>query len=212
MRSDKIFGLGNSEGTLHVLHYQRDHPGVPLAGLILAGPPGRAVGAVARSQLAAQAADFPNGSELLAWYDAAIKRFEAGEAAQPDRALPDAVKTFIAGLEFPANLPFSRELWTANAAPLLAKITGPVLVVIGKKDIQVDWQTDGEPLAAASRGKPNIRFAYPANANHVLKYESQDREQLRMEEVLPRYNADDARLDSEALGVILTWLSRQVSP
>lgn len=56
VRDDRIFGLGNSEGTLHVLHHQLGHPDVPFAGLVLTGPPGRPVGDVARMQLAAQAA------------------------------------------------------------------------------------------------------------------------------------------------------------
>src|SRR5579864_8440871 len=55
VRNDRIFALANSEGTLHALNYQLHSPAIPLAGLVLIGPPGRAVGVVARSQLAAQA-------------------------------------------------------------------------------------------------------------------------------------------------------------
>lgn len=54
IRADRIFALANSEGTLHALNYQIQAPELPLAGLVLAGPPGRAVGVVARAQLAAQ--------------------------------------------------------------------------------------------------------------------------------------------------------------
>ena len=55
----RIFALANSEGTLHALNYQLHSPAIPFAGLVLIGPPGRAVGTVARSQLAAQAAARP---------------------------------------------------------------------------------------------------------------------------------------------------------
>src|SRR5690242_13252386 len=48
IRRDRIFALANSEGTLHVLNYQLEHPAIPLAGLVLIGPPGRPVGVVAR--------------------------------------------------------------------------------------------------------------------------------------------------------------------
>src|SRR5579862_5829365 len=75
VRRDRIFALGNSEGTLHVLNYEVHDPAIPLAGLVLIGPPGRSVGAVTRSQLAAQAADIPNGEQLLGLYDAAVARF-----------------------------------------------------------------------------------------------------------------------------------------
>ena len=57
----RIFALGNSEGTLHVLNYQLHNPAIPLAGLVLTGPPGRAVGAVTRAQLAAQASGMSEG-------------------------------------------------------------------------------------------------------------------------------------------------------
>jgi hypothetical protein len=35
-------------------------------------------------------------------------------------------------------LPFARELWTADAAVPLREVRVPVLIIIGKKDLQVD--------------------------------------------------------------------------
>jgi len=75
VRGDCIVALTNSEGALHALNYQIHDPVIPIAGLVLIGPPGRAVGTVAHSQLAAQASGIPNGEALLALYDAAIARF-----------------------------------------------------------------------------------------------------------------------------------------
>ena len=75
----------------------------------------------------------------------------------------------LKSLETPANLPFARELWTADAAPLLRQVDVPVLVIIGKKDLQVDWQ--GEPLQHAATGHEEVTFFFPENANHVLKQE-----------------------------------------
>src|ERR1700694_3795013 len=89
VRDGRIFALANSEGTLHALNYQLHHPEIPFAGLVLIGPPGRPVGTVARSQLAAQAAGIPNGEALLALYDAAIARFLAREPIAPDPSLPE---------------------------------------------------------------------------------------------------------------------------
>src|SRR6185312_11804799 len=158
VRDDRLFALANSEGTLHALHYQLQNPAIPLAGLVLIGPPGRPVGVVARAQLAAQATAIPSGDALLALYDQAVARFLAGEPAAPDPALPQGVQMLIQALETPANLPFARELWMADAAPLLAQVDIPVLVIIGKKDIQVDWQADGEPLRRAAVGHANVTF------------------------------------------------------
>ncbi len=207
VRDDRIFALANSEGTLHALNYQIHNPAIPLAGLVLIGPPGRAVGIVARSQLAAQAASVPNGDALLALYDAAIARFQAGEPMAPDPVLPEGVQMLLQALESPANLPLARELWLAEAASLLRQVNVPVLVIIGKKDIQVDWQADGEPLQRAAAGHENVTFLFPENANHVLKQELRPRSELVQAEVMKDYNSLDARLDPQAMTSILEWLA-----
>ena len=201
----RIFGLGNSEGTLHVLNYQVHSPAIPFAGLVLTGAPGRPVGAVAQSQLAAQAAGIPNGDALLALYDEAIARFVAGEPIAPDPSLPQGVQMLLQGLETPVNLPFARELWTAEAATPLRQVNVPVLVIIGRKDIQVDWQADGELLKRAAAGR-DVTFLFPENANHILKHEPRPRSELAQAEVGAGYNAPDARLDPEAVTAILQWL------
>jgi alpha-beta hydrolase superfamily lysophospholipase len=207
VRSDRLFALANSEGNLHVLNYQVHHPALPFAGLVLLAPPGRPIGTVARSQLAAQAAGIPNGEALLALYDAAIARFLAGEPIDPDPALPEGVQLLLKSLETPANLPFTRELWTADGAPLLAQVGVPVLVIIGKKDLQVDWQADGEPLQRAAAGHEQVTFLFPENANHVLKQELRPRSELAPTEITESYNGSDTRLDPQALASILEWLT-----
>jgi len=207
VRSGRIFALANSEGTLHALNYQLHSPEIPFAGLVLTGPPGRAVGTVARSQLAAQAARVPNGDALLALYDAAIARFLAEEPIVPDPALPEGVQMLLKSLETPANLPLARELWMANAAPLLRQMDVPVLVIIGKKDLQVDWQTDGEPLQRAAAGQEEVTFLFPENANHVLKEELRPRSELVLAEAMESYNAPNTRLSPQTLASILEWLA-----
>ena len=205
--SQRLFALGNSEGTLHVLNYQVGDPGIAFAGLVLTGPPGRSVGAVARSQLAAQASGIPNGERLMNLYDAAVARFLAGEPAAPDPALPEGVRTLIASLENPYNLPFARELWNADAAAPLKTVRVPVLIVIGKKDLQIDWQADAGPLQRAAADLTNVSFVFPENANHVLKHEFRPREELTQPEVMARYNADDTALDAETVAAIVAWLA-----
>jgi alpha-beta hydrolase superfamily lysophospholipase len=205
--SGRIFTLANSEGTLHALNYQVHNPAIPFAGLVLIGPPGRAVGTVARSQLAAQASGIPNGEALLSLYDAAIARFMAGEPIAPDPSLPEGVQTLLKSLEAPINLPFARELWTANAVPLLRQVDVPVLVIIGNKDLQVDWQADGEPLRLAAAGHEEVTFLFPENANHVLKQELRPQSELVPAEVTQSYNGPDTRLDPQALSSILEWLA-----
>ena len=207
VHADKIFALANSEGTLHALNYQVHSPEIPLAGLVLIGPPGQAVGTVARAQLTAQAAGVPNGEALLALYDAAIVRFLAGEPVAPDPALPEGIQMLLKSLETPANLPFARELWTADASPLLRQVSVPVLIIIGKKDLQIDWQVDGEKLAQAAAGQENVTFLFPENTNHVLKEERRPRAELVSIEIAESYNGPDTRLDPQALASIQAWLA-----
>jgi alpha-beta hydrolase superfamily lysophospholipase len=207
IRDDRIFALTNSEGALHALNYQVQRPVMLFAGLVLTAPPGRPVGMVARSQIAAQAAGVPHGDALLALYDAAIVRFLKGVPVAPDPSLPEGVQMLLKSLETPANLPFARELWTADAAPLLRQVDVPVLVIIGKKDLQVDWQANGGPLQRAAAGHEEVSFFFPENANHVLKQELRPRSELVPAEVTQSYNGPDTRLDPQALASILEWLA-----
>jgi alpha-beta hydrolase superfamily lysophospholipase len=143
---------------------------------------------------------------LLALYDAAIARFLKGEPIASDPALPKGVQMLLQSLETPANLPLARELWMANAAPLLKQMDIPVLVIIGKKDVQVDWQADGEPLKLAAAGQEEVTFLFPENANHVLKEELRPRSELVLAE-MEGYNGPDTCLDQEALASIREWLA-----
>lgn len=206
VRADRIFALTNSEGGLHALNYQLHSPTIPFTGMVLIAPPGRSVGAVARSQLAAQAAALPNGDALLALYDAAIARFMVGQPMAPDPQLPQGVQLLLQSLESPANLPFARELWAADAASRLAQITVPTLILIGKKDIQVDWQADGEPLQRAAEGHATVTFLFPEDANHVLKQELRPRAEVTAASVAESYNGPDTRLDPPSVASIIAWL------
>ena len=207
VNKNRIFALGNSEGCLHVLNYQLSKTDLPFAGIILAAPPARPVGVVARGQVAAQLNGVPGGDKWLAAYDAAMSDFAAGRAVSVDESLPEGVRVLILGATNPVNQPFARELWAADGAKLLAKINVPVLVVIGKKDLQVDWQVDGTILEALAKTHGNITIAFPENANHVLKYEPRNGSQLIAAEVAQTYNADDGTLDADTLELITSWLA-----
>jgi uncharacterized protein len=140
-------------------------------------------------------------------YDAAIARFQAGEPIAPDPSLPQGVQTLLQSLATPINLPFARELWMADAASLLGRVEVPVLVIIGKKDIQVDWHADGEPLQRAATRHEEVTFLFPDNANHVLKQELRPRSELVSAGIVDSYNGLDTRLDPQALASIVEWLA-----
>jgi len=206
---NRLFSLTNSEGAIHALHYQKKMTKNRFNALVLTGAPGRAVGDVARSQLVEQLEQVPNNETILAMYDRAIESYVSGENVAPDTALPESIQQIIRGLSNPANLPFARELWITDPSVLLADIKEPVLVVIGKKDVQVDWQADGGPLQKTTRSHKNVEFVFPENANHVLKNDETPRDKIAVAEVAKQYNAADTHLDDEAVSIIVHWLKKQ---
>lgn len=207
--SKRLFALTSSEGCIHALNYQLQAKEFPFAGLVLTGAPARSIGEVARGQIAALLAPMPGGEALLATYDDAMEDFAAERPVKVDESLPESVRSLILGLTVPHNQPFARELWTTNPAVLAAKITVPILIVIGKKDLQVDWQADGNVWESLARDHPNIKIVYPDNANHVLKHEPKPREQLLPAEITTTYNADGIALDPQVVETILSWLHDQ---
>lgn len=201
----KISGLGHSEGTLHVLHHATTTQQVPLVAIVLAAPPGRPVQDVLLSQLARQT-DSLGGPEMLTHVQDAAARYAAGQPMDLDPSLPEGVRAALAGFEAPANLPFARQLWVESARDSLVEVRVPVLVLIGGKDIQVDVHADGAPLQEAAAGMADVTFAFPADANHVLK---EDTRTLAEIAAAPGsgYNEPGTRLDPESLQTILGWLS-----
>jgi fermentation-respiration switch protein FrsA (DUF1100 family) len=206
-----LFALTNSEGAIHALHYQLQPSRRRLAGLVLTGPPGIPLFRLLRNQVLAQISPLPDGAAIMERYDAAIASFMAGDPVTPDPLLPEGLQNLIRSLTTPVNLPFSRELLGTDPAELLAQVEEPVLVVIGKKDIQVDWKVDGAALEAAAKDRGNVTFIYPDNADHVLKYEEKPRDEITAAEITVRYNATDRNLDPAVLDAILHWLSEQIS-
>jgi uncharacterized protein len=206
--SKKIYAFGNSEGTIHALNYQISSNEPKFAGLILTGCPGRTLAAVTRGQIEAQVATLPNAKDIMAGYDRLMADFQANKPFVPDPSVPEGINNFFQGLNAPINLPFTREFFPIDASQMLAKVTAPVLVVIGKKDVQIDYQLDGSLLEAAVKGTKNVTFAYPENANHVLKNETRPRSALTGADALT-YNAADRVLDPEAVQIIKDWLARQ---
>ena len=84
-----------------------------------------------------------------------------------------------------------------------------MLVVIGKKDMQIDWKIDGRALVEATSLKNAVTFAYPDNANHMLKHEAKPREKLNARYVGSQYNSHKTQLDKQAANVTFDWLKAQ---
>jgi hypothetical protein len=208
---NELFVLTSSEGAIHAVNYQLQAKSNRFKGLVLTGAPGRAIGEIGRGQIFYQIRSMPNAEALMKPYDDAIAEFLANRPMVPAPSLPDGIKLLLRSLENPANLPFGRELWTYRLTEHIAKVSEPILVLIGKKDLQTDWKMDGGALEKATAHKTAVSFAYPENANHVLKHEDMPIEKLTAEYVGAHYNAADAELDREAADDIFGWLAAQSS-
>ncbi len=206
---DNLFVLSNSEGAIHAVNYHLQKKSSRFKGLVLTGAPGRTIGELGRSQIFDQIKHLPNAESIMKPYDNAIADFLANKPIALDLSLPERIRLLLQSLENPANLPFSRELWTYSLPEQFAKINEPTLVVIGKKDIQVDWKTDGKALENAAVGKSDVKFVYPEDSNHLLKHEKIPREALSAHYVSLHYNASDAEIDREAVETIFDWLKKQ---
>jgi hypothetical protein len=140
-------------------------------------------------------------------YDEAIAGFLANRPIVTDPSLPEALKMIVQGLGNPDNLPFVRELWEYSLPEHIARVDEPILVVIGKKDLQTDWKLDGRALEDATAHKATVSYAYPEKANHVMKREETPREKLTAQAASQYYNSPDAGLDEEATSAIFNWLN-----
>jgi pimeloyl-ACP methyl ester carboxylesterase len=201
-----LFVLTNSEGAIHAVNYELEAKDGRLRGLVLTGAPGRAIGDVGRSQILSQIKSLPNAEALMKPYDEAIAEFLANEPMVLDPSLPDGIRRLLSSLGNANNLPFSRELWNYSLPEHLARVNKPTLVMIGKKDLQIDWRVDGGALEDATVGRNAVSFAFPENANHVLKHEEMPFEKLTADYVGSHYNSPDAELDEEAANGIFSWL------
>jgi uncharacterized protein len=206
----RIFALTNSEGCVHALNYQTQHENPPFAGMVLTSAFARATGDLARSQIAAQFCEVPGGDAMLSAYDTAMEAFVAGRPVPDNENLPANLRQVIQAITQPVNQPFARELWIFDPTAKLTEVTVPVLIVIGKKDIQVDWQVDGSLFETVAQEHANITLVYPENTNHVLKFEPKPRSQLIVAEVMVTYGSDDVTLDPEPVENIASWLQSRL--
>lgn len=208
VESKRMYALTNSEGCIHALNYQITQPELSLCGLILTSAPARPVDKVAHEQIERQLKPVPNGDKLLAAYDAAIDEFVSGKSVKLGVNLPEFLRSTLQGISNAINQPFARELWQTDPAVQLTKVNVPVLIIIGKKDIQVDWQVDGAVFEEIAKNHSNITIEFAENANHVLKYEPRNRNDLYAGEVGNSYNAEDRVLDRDVFDMISNWLKK----
>lgn len=151
--------LGHSEGGLVVLVAAQR--AADLCGLILVATAGRPLGAVLREQLQSNPANAPLLDQALS----AIAHLEAGRRVDAPAMHPALLQLFR-----PAVQDFLINEFSFDPAKLIASCRQPVLIVQGRRDIQVGIG-DAELLRRANSA---AQLALLADTNHVLKTVTSD--------------------------------------
>ncbi|WP_221227811.1 alpha/beta hydrolase [Rhodocyclus tenuis] len=154
-----VWLLGHSEGALVTLVAAKNPS--RLCGLVLIAAPGRPIGEVLREQLKSN----PANASLLDQAFAAIEALEAGKHVDTRTMSPALLPLFR-----PQVQDFLIDEFAYDPAELLANTTLPVLIIHGKRDLQV-----GEHDAFRLKGaNAKAELSLLNNTNHVLKVVTSD--------------------------------------
>lgn len=149
-----VWLLGHSEGGLVAIAAARKPANI--CGLLLVAAPGRPLGTILREQLAAN----PANKSVLPAAQAILQRLEAGQQVAASEIDPALLPLF-----HPAVQGFLISELKLDPARLLASQKRPVLILQGKRDLQVSVQ-DAERLKSA---RPDATLELLPEMNHVLK-------------------------------------------
>jgi uncharacterized protein len=197
--AERVGLLGHSEGGLIALQLASDLAGggeAP-AAVILAGTAGRTLDAVVREQIAGALEKQTQDEAVREQYMEALEKATAAVKAREEVAadLPPG----LAPLFNPTVLSLLHSYFTIDPAALAGKVTAPVLIIQGEKDVQISAERDTPLLRTAlmSRTAGECEVLIVPGASHNLKVLSVEGDQGFAGPVAP-----------EALEKIAVW-SRQ---
>jgi pimeloyl-ACP methyl ester carboxylesterase len=102
--------------------------------------------------------------------------------------VPRDVPPDLAALYPPYAGRFLQSLFRSSPAEVAARLTGPVLVIQGEKDLQVSAERDAPVLVAALKnraGKPRSDLVLVNGASHNLKHVAKDGEHAFFGPIVP---------------------------
>jgi len=154
-----VWLIGHSEGGLVAMAASKNQPGI--CGLVLVAAPGRPLGEVLREQIKANPANGP----LVGHAMSAINSLEQGRRVDTADMHPA-----LQGLFAPQVQGFLISEFSYDPRRLLADEQKPVLVLQGRRDIQVS-EADAHLLKQAA---PHATLVLLPGVNHVLKSVASD--------------------------------------
>lgn len=154
-----VWLLGHSEGALIALATAQNPQNI--CGLILVAAPGRPLADLMREQLKSNPANAPILDQALA----AIDNLAAGKTVDAARLNPVLLPLFNTAVQ-----KFLIDMFSYDPAGLLARYDGPVLILQGKRDLQVTAH-DAQLLKQANS---KATLIWLSDTNHVLKSVTSD--------------------------------------
>lgn len=154
-----VWVLGHSEGALAALVAAQQ--AADICGLLLVAAPGRRLGDVLRAQIRKN----PANALIREQAEAIIVQLEAGQQVVPGDIHPALQPLFRQEIQG-----FLISAFALDPAKLISAYAGPVLILQGVRDIQVE-QADAERLRHA---RPDAEIVLLPDANHVLKTVTSD--------------------------------------
>ncbi len=216
VRKDRVFVAGHSEGGLHATRLALV-AGADVAGVIFLSSVSRSMATTVLTQIEGQlrgpqaGLSEPVVASEMASLRAAFADFFAGKPVDPANAsrLPP-LQQLVAQLVAPQTASLMRGLLSFDNSAEAPKLTVPVLIVNGARDMQIDPELDAKPLHAAFvAAKRDATLHISPEADHVLKHETSTKEQMRadMQKYQDGYNGEGRVLDADVVAAIVGWLA-----
>ena len=212
--SARVFIAGHSEGGIHATRLAQS-AGDRIRGVILLSAPGRSLASVLevqleRNVLAGMGLTAEQLKAEMVPIRTALRSFVAGQDIDPKSvSTRPQIVGILNALMAPMVAKIGRGLASFEPAEAVAGLAGPVLVLQGGKDVQIDPKEDAERLVGARRaaGKA-VDFHLVPLADHVLKTEPRPLEEVRanMALLMTGYNSPDRTLDPDLLETLARWI------
>lgn len=206
----RLYVAGHSEGGAHALRAVAQQR-IEVQGVMLLSVPGRTIRQLVvdevREDLAAVGMTEQVKQAELRSLQQALDSIARGEEVDA-RSVSDipGLVSLVAILQQEDSRQFAAELLNWDPTEAIRRVDVPILVLNGLKDLQVDPERDARRLyEAADQTNEQVELALVEHADHVLKHQSMDRDEIATQPSLT-YNDPARVLDEAVLETLVRWV------